>query len=87
MPLTACWTTGCRARCAYYLCPKHGCPSYRKSVRRELLEGQFESLLRELQPSENLFCARSNNCSTAMLRPMSLPSSVRTRSASVKLEE
>jgi site-specific DNA recombinase len=56
-PLTACWTTGCRARYAYYLCPKHGCPSYRKSVRRELLEGQFESLLRQLQPSENLFCA------------------------------
>lgn len=55
-PLTACWTTGCRARYAYYLCPKHGCPSYRKSVRRELLEGQFESLLRQLQPSESLFC-------------------------------
>ncbi len=54
-PLTACWSTGKTARHPYYLCPKRGCASYGKSVRREVLEGQFEALLRKLQPSENLF--------------------------------
>lgn len=55
-PLTACWSTGSHARYAYYLCPnkRGGCPSYGKSTRREVLEGEFESLLRKLTPSEAL---------------------------------
>ncbi|MEM1275317.1 MAG: recombinase zinc beta ribbon domain-containing protein [Pseudomonadota bacterium] len=55
-PLTACWSkskTG--KKHPYYLCPTKGCPSYRKSIRRDTLEGAFETLLRKLQPSHNLF--------------------------------
>ncbi|MEM1344783.1 MAG: recombinase family protein [Pseudomonadota bacterium] len=55
-PLTACWSrskTG--ARHPYYLCPTKGCPSYRKSIRRAVIEDQFAVLLRRLQPSETLF--------------------------------
>jgi site-specific DNA recombinase len=57
-PLTACWSksrTG--ARHAYYLCPnkKGGCPDYGKSIKRDVLEGEFETLLQSLTPSETLF--------------------------------
>jgi DNA invertase Pin-like site-specific DNA recombinase len=54
-PLTACWAKGCRSRYAYYFCPKRGCAVYGKSVRREILEGEFEVLLKELQPTVGLF--------------------------------
>ena len=53
-PLTACWSKGRNARYAYYLCPKHGCANYRKSIARETIEGEFEELLRTLQPTEKL---------------------------------
>ena len=56
-PLTACWSTGKVARHPYYLCPKKGCESYGKSIRRADIEGQFETLLTGLQPSTNLFSA------------------------------
>lgn len=57
-PLTACWSksrTGTRH--PYYLCPnkKGGCSNYGKSIKRDLLEGEFESLLQSLTPSETLF--------------------------------
>ena len=54
-PLTACWSrskTGTRH--PYYLCPTKGCPSYRKSIRRDDLEGEFEAILHRLQPGESL---------------------------------
>ncbi len=54
-PLTACWSKGRSASYPYYLCPKRGCASYGKSIRREKLEGEFEQLLRQLKPSEALF--------------------------------
>jgi site-specific DNA recombinase len=53
--LTACWSTGRSARYPYYLCDTKGCPDYRKSTRKEKLEGEFEQLLTELQPTETLF--------------------------------
>lgn len=55
-PLTACWSkskTG--KKHPYYLCPTKGCASYRKSIRRDQLEGDFEALLQDIQPSEGLF--------------------------------
>ncbi len=55
-PLTACWAkskTG--KRHAYYMCFKKGCAVYRKSIRREELEGAFDSLLDSLQPSRMMF--------------------------------
>ena len=54
-PLTACWSTGNTARHPYYLCPKKGCASYGKSVRRDKIEGEFETLLQSVEPTEGLF--------------------------------
>lgn len=53
--LTSCWSkskTG--AKHAYYMCFNKGCDSYRKSIRRDDLEGQFDALLRSMRPSERL---------------------------------
>ena len=50
-PLTACWSrskTGTRH--PYYLCSTKGCESYRKSIRRDDMEGEFEAILHRLQP-------------------------------------
>ncbi|MDP3332347.1 MAG: recombinase family protein [Methylotenera sp.] len=55
--LTACWSKGRNGRHAYYLCGRRGCESYGKSIRRDLMEGQFQDLLKDLQPSTNLFLA------------------------------
>ncbi len=54
-PLTSCWSKGSHKRYAYYHCPKRGCASYGKSIRRADIEGQFETLLQSLTPSESLF--------------------------------
>jgi site-specific DNA recombinase len=56
-PLTACWATGKYSRYPYYLCPKRGCESYGKSIRRDAIEGEFEALLHQLQPAPALFSA------------------------------
>ncbi|HMN15273.1 MAG TPA: recombinase family protein, partial [Bellilinea sp.] len=53
-PLTACWSKGSHQKHPYYLCPKRGCPSYGKSIRRAKIEGEFEALLKTLVPSEKL---------------------------------
>ena len=39
----------------YYLCHSKNCTSYRKSIRRDVLEGKFSDTLRALQPTESLF--------------------------------
>jgi site-specific DNA recombinase len=54
-PLTACWTKGKYSRYPYYLCPKKGCESYGKSIRRAAIEGEFEALLHDLRPAPELF--------------------------------
>ena len=54
-PLTACWSKGLTNKYPYYLCPKRGCQSYGKSIRREKIEGEFEGLLKTIQPTETLF--------------------------------
>ncbi len=55
-PLTACWSTSkTKRKHPYYLCPTKGCASYRKSIRRDVLEGDFAEVVRSLQPSEGLF--------------------------------
>ncbi|GLQ36782.1 hypothetical protein GCM10007908_04020 [Rhizobium albus] len=54
-PLTACWSKGRSARYPYYLCDTRGCPDTRKSIRREKIEGEFETLLSSLKPTEGLF--------------------------------
>ncbi len=54
-PLTACWSKGRSARYPYYLCDTRGCPEARRSIKREVIEGEFETLLSGLQPTEGLF--------------------------------
>jgi site-specific DNA recombinase len=53
-PLTACWSKGKKQHHPYYLCHHKGCESYGKSIRRAALEGEFESLLKSLQPTPSL---------------------------------
>ena len=59
-PLTANWSkskTG--KKHPYYMCFSKGCESYRKSIRRDVLEGEFEALVQSLQPEQGLFaCAK-----------------------------
>ncbi len=54
-PLTACWSHGRQKKYPYYLCDTRGCPSYRKSIRRERIEGEFADIVRSLQPTRELF--------------------------------
>ncbi|WP_299671766.1 recombinase family protein [uncultured Roseobacter sp.] len=61
-PMTACWSkskTG--KRHPYYSCFTKGCESYRKSIKRDDVEGAFEAALHSIQPSES---------GTALLRDM-----------------
>lgn len=54
-PLTACWSrskTG--AQHPYYMCFARECTEYRKSIRRDQIEGEFEALLGQLTPSPKL---------------------------------
>ena len=56
-PLTACWSTSGskqRKRHAYYQCPRKGCESYGKAIRRDVIEGEFEAMLRTAQPSPQI---------------------------------
>ncbi len=53
--MTSCWSKGRNKKYPYYLCPQKGCEAYGKSIRRETLEEEFETLLGELRPAPNLF--------------------------------
>lgn len=55
-PLTASWSkskTG--KKHPYFMCFHKPCESYRKSIRRDVIESDFETLLESLKPSESLF--------------------------------
>ena len=54
-PMTACWSKGKTRRYPYYLCDTKACPSYRKSIPRDKVEGDIEAFLQRLQPTEGLF--------------------------------
>ena len=63
-PLTAGWSkskTG--AKHPYYRCYNKACASHQKSIRRDKMEGEFETILKAMQPSEALF-----NFSHAMMK-------------------
>lgn len=49
-PYTASWSRGRSARYPYYSCVHKDCPQHGKSVRREVLEAEFETLLRSVKP-------------------------------------
>ena len=56
-PLTACWSKGRMSYHPYYLCRQRGCESYGKSIRRSVIEEEFERMLQGMQPSATLFKA------------------------------
>ncbi len=53
-PLTACWSKGKTKHHPYYYCVTKGCPSRSKHIRREIIESEFEELLKSLSPSRGL---------------------------------
>ena len=54
-PLTAYHAKGRNKRYAYYECFNKTCEQRRKSIRRDVLEGEFEELLQDMQPSREIF--------------------------------
>ena len=54
-PLRSCYSKGRSKHYPYYLCQTKGCDSYGKSIQRDKLEGDFETLLRSLAPSRVMF--------------------------------
>lgn len=55
-PYTACWSTGRKARHPYYLCQNKQCGGhYGKSIRRDLIEGEFADLVEQLRPTPELY--------------------------------
>ncbi|MDG1288092.1 MAG: zinc ribbon domain-containing protein [Rickettsiales bacterium] len=56
---TACFAKGRNTHYPYYLCNQKGCDSYGKSIRRDVLEGEFESILADMQPSKDIIVTAS----------------------------
>ncbi|WP_375205370.1 recombinase family protein [Hyphococcus sp.] len=54
-PLTACWSKGKMRKYPYYFCFTKGCESYRKSIPRDRIEGEFTTLMEGIRPTRNLF--------------------------------
>lgn len=54
-PLTACWSGGRKRKYPYYYCYTKGCESRSKSIAKDKIEGEFETLLKKATgPSEYL---------------------------------
>ena len=54
-PMSSAWTQGRNKKYPYYFCQTKSCDQHRKSIKRELIEGEFETLLKNLRPAQNLF--------------------------------
>ncbi len=44
----------------YYLCQNRKCENKGKSIRRDVLEGEFETLLKQLTPTRNLIAVATD---------------------------
>lgn|GEM_PF-3689433 len=44
-PLTSCWSKGRKEKYPYYICHRKDCDAYGKSIKRDVLEGEFEDIL------------------------------------------
>ncbi|KKQ34614.1 MAG: Resolvase-like protein [Candidatus Nomurabacteria bacterium GW2011_GWB1_37_5] len=53
-PLTGSFSKGRTELYPYYLCQKRGCPMYRKSIARDILEKDFESEIKALKPTNEV---------------------------------
>lgn len=54
-PLTANWSKGKAVHYPYYLCRQKDCTAKGRSIRREVVEQEFEALPKALRPTEELF--------------------------------
>ncbi len=54
-PLTGSRVKGRAKYYVYYECHNKACPSYRKSIKKANIEGEFEELLATMRPSKELF--------------------------------
>ena len=50
--MTASWSKGRSAYYGYYFCQTKGCDARRNNIRKEVIEGDFENLLRGIQPKK-----------------------------------
>ncbi len=62
-PLTAGWCKGKYKHYPYYFCRSKGCPERGKTIAREKIEGAFEAMLHQMQPSASVV-----QLATAMFR-------------------
>lgn len=53
-PLTACWSAGRSGKYPYYLCRNRACADCKKSIRKEAMEEEFETILHKLTPTPDL---------------------------------
>ncbi len=53
-PLTAAWSKGRNTHYPYYFCQARDCSHYGKSIKREVIEGEFKTLLKQLTPTKEL---------------------------------
>ncbi len=54
-PLTSCWSKSKSGKKhPYYMCFNKGCDAYRKSIRRDEVEGEFEQLLHAVEPAPKM---------------------------------
>ena len=53
-PMSAAWSKGRSASYPYYFCFQKTCSAYKKSVRKEKMEAEFEALLKSLHPTPML---------------------------------
>lgn len=53
-PVTASWSSGRNAKFPYYRCKTKGCVERNKSIKRKDIEGEFESILEKIKPSEKM---------------------------------
>ena len=53
-PVTACWSAGRNKKHPYYLCRTKGCSENKKSIKRDVIEAEFEKLLHKLTPTPDL---------------------------------
>ncbi|MEP1574422.1 recombinase family protein [Roseibium album] len=59
-PLTAYHAKGRNKRYPYYECFNKECDQRRKSIRKEVLDGEFETLIKQLRPSAGLMSTLAN---------------------------
>lgn len=82
-PMTANWSKGRTAAYPYYICRHRGCEKFGKSVARGKVEQAFESMLRALRPSQELFDLVSHLC---RLRWDKAVAAVKDEKATLKLK-